>query len=207
MIQEKDYGVAVIDIRLPGKDGVEVFQEAKEYRPDLKGIIITAYPSVETTTKSIRLGAADYLVKPFGPEEIDELIKTVREGGLAGLQALGQQQMQGASSRLASMDVASSPALQAAMYMPILERLASQRSQFEGNLAGLEGDFLQHVADKKFGAEYGAEMARWEDLNNLWGGLLDIGGMSLLNMQQKPKRIGGVGNFGATGGVGVGAIG
>ena len=80
IIQEQDFGVVVLDLRLPGKDGVEVLRRAQEYQPDLKGIIITAYPSVETTTKAIRLGAVDYLVKPFAPDELEKLIEQVLDG-------------------------------------------------------------------------------------------------------------------------------
>jgi len=141
----------------------------------------------------------------FGPAEIDKLIESVRSGGLAGLQALGQQQMQGASGRLASMGVASSPAMQAAMFNPIMEGLAGARGQFEGNLAGLQGGFQQHAADMQYQGEMQGEMARWNDMQNLWGGLMDVGGMSLLNMQGGPKKR--IGGFGAFGGVGAGASG
>lgn len=72
-----DFGVMVLDLRLPGKDGIEVLKEAKEHHPDLKSIIITAYPSVETALKATRLGALDYLVKPFAPSKVDELIREV----------------------------------------------------------------------------------------------------------------------------------
>ena len=47
-IAERDFGVVVLDLRLPGKDGIEVLREARAKRPQLKGIIITAYPSVPT---------------------------------------------------------------------------------------------------------------------------------------------------------------
>ena len=43
-IAEQDFGVAILDLRLPGKDGLEVLREARAKRPQLKGIIITAYP-------------------------------------------------------------------------------------------------------------------------------------------------------------------
>ena len=77
MIQRQDFGVVVLDLRLPGKDGIKVFREAREHRPDLKAIIITAYPTVDTTTKSLRAGALDYLIKPFDPEELEKLIEKI----------------------------------------------------------------------------------------------------------------------------------
>jgi len=72
---EHEFDLAVLDLRLPGKSGIEVLQNAHDYQPDLKGIIITAYPSIETTTSAIRLGAIDYLVKPFTPDQLEELIE------------------------------------------------------------------------------------------------------------------------------------
>ncbi len=77
MAQEQEFGVAVLDLRLPGKDGIEVLREVKERQPQLKGIIITAYPSVETAVEAIKVGAVDYLTKPFAPDELEKLIEQV----------------------------------------------------------------------------------------------------------------------------------
>jgi len=80
LISEQSFGAAIVDLMLPGKNGIEVLNEAQEYQPDLKGIIITAFPSVETTTKAIRDGAVDYLVKPFALEDLEKLIKQAMGG-------------------------------------------------------------------------------------------------------------------------------
>ena len=74
-IGEVDFGVVVLDLRLPGRDGLEVLQEARARRPQLKGIIITAYPSVETAVQAMKIGAVDYLPKPFAPDALEKLIK------------------------------------------------------------------------------------------------------------------------------------
>jgi Fe-S oxidoreductase/CheY-like chemotaxis protein len=74
-MSEMDFGVVVLDLRLPGKDGIEVLKEAKAQRPHLKGIIITAYPSVETKAEALSLGAVDYLPKPFAPDALERLIQ------------------------------------------------------------------------------------------------------------------------------------
>ena len=75
MIGEQEFGIAVLDLKLPGKDGLEVLREAKERQPRLKGIIITAYPSVETAVEAMKLGAIDYLLKPFAPDALEKLIQ------------------------------------------------------------------------------------------------------------------------------------
>lgn len=75
MVAEREFGIAVLDLKLPGKDGLEVLREAKERQPRLKGIIITAYPSVETAVEAMKLGAIDYLLKPFAPDALENLIQ------------------------------------------------------------------------------------------------------------------------------------
>jgi DNA-binding response OmpR family regulator len=74
-IAEQDIDIAILDLRLPGKDGLEVLREAKAKRPQLKGIIITAYPSVQTAVEAIKEGAVDYLPKPFDLNELEKLIR------------------------------------------------------------------------------------------------------------------------------------
>jgi DNA-binding NtrC family response regulator len=74
-IEKEDFGVLVLDLRLPGVDGLQVFEQAKKLKPKTKGIMITAYPSIETRDKARRLGLIDYLPKPFKVEELEETIK------------------------------------------------------------------------------------------------------------------------------------
>jgi len=74
-LREQDFGVVILDLKLPGKTGVEVLREARGFRPELQGIIMTAYPSWETAVESMKLGAVDYLSKPFSPDKLEELIE------------------------------------------------------------------------------------------------------------------------------------
>jgi DNA-binding response OmpR family regulator len=76
-IGKEKFGIAVLDLRLPGKDGLEVLREAKAQDPKLKGIIITAYPSVETAVEAMKIGAVDYIVKPFTPDALEKSIQEV----------------------------------------------------------------------------------------------------------------------------------
>ena len=73
-IKEAEFGVIVLDLKLPGIDGLQVFEEAKELKQETKGIMITAYPSKETLEKAKRLGLIDYLSKPFQAEELEKII-------------------------------------------------------------------------------------------------------------------------------------
>jgi len=86
-IKEEEFGVIVLDLKLPGIDGLQVFKQAKELQSETKGIMITAYPSKETLEEAQRLGLLDYLAKPFSVEDLEKIIGgalgEVEEKGLA----------------------------------------------------------------------------------------------------------------------------
>lgn len=75
ILDEQDFGLLILDLRLPGKDGLHVLREARIKRPKLRGIIITAYPSVETAVEAIKDGAIEYLPKPFELNRLERLIR------------------------------------------------------------------------------------------------------------------------------------
>lgn len=76
-IEVKDYSVAIFDLRLPGKDGIQILKEARSRRPQLKGVIMTAYPSVRSAVEAMKEGAVDYLQKPIDMNELEQLIKGI----------------------------------------------------------------------------------------------------------------------------------
>ena len=76
-IGEMEFGVAVLDLKLPGKNGLEVLREATAQNPKFKGVIITAYPSVETAVEAMKIGAVSYIVKPFAPDALERAIEEV----------------------------------------------------------------------------------------------------------------------------------
>jgi CheY-like chemotaxis protein len=71
----EDYNVMIIDLRLPGRDGLSVLEEVRAKNPKAKVIIITAYPTVATEEEAKRRGATDYLQKPFELNYLETLIK------------------------------------------------------------------------------------------------------------------------------------
>ena len=84
LIEKQDFSVVVLDVRLPGKTGIKVLGEVKAIKPQIKSIIITAYPTAELAAEAASLGAVDYLIKPVAPEDLQKLIEQTilkAEGG------------------------------------------------------------------------------------------------------------------------------
>jgi DNA-binding NtrC family response regulator len=67
-LSREPFDLIITDLRLPGLSGMEVLTQAKEIRPDVGVIIITAFPEIETAVSAIKQGAFDYLSKPFTNE-------------------------------------------------------------------------------------------------------------------------------------------
>jgi len=77
-IAEQDFGLTILDLGSPGK-AIEVLREARAKKPQLKGIIITAYPSLQTAVEAIKEGAIDYLPKPLDLNNLEKLIRETLE--------------------------------------------------------------------------------------------------------------------------------
>ena len=62
--------VVLLDLRMPGMDGMSVLKMIKQRWPETEVVIITGYPTIETAKEAVRLGAYDYLAKPVGPDDV-----------------------------------------------------------------------------------------------------------------------------------------
>jgi len=76
-LKEKEFALILLDIRMPGMDGMEVLRRVREIRPDILIIMITAYGTIGLAVEAIKLGAVDFIQKPFSSEEIRELVSRV----------------------------------------------------------------------------------------------------------------------------------
>jgi DNA-binding NtrC family response regulator len=74
MVQQKHYDLALLDIKMPGMDGMELQKRLREADPDLTVIIMTGYASVETAVQALKAGAYDYITKPIDPDELVHLV-------------------------------------------------------------------------------------------------------------------------------------
>src|SRR5262245_21821399 len=70
LLKREDVDLALTDQRLPGMDGVQVVRQLKAQHPELGVVVMTAYGTIGAAVEATRLGAEDYLVKPFDPDEI-----------------------------------------------------------------------------------------------------------------------------------------
>ncbi|MBW7995823.1 MAG: sigma-54-dependent Fis family transcriptional regulator [Candidatus Glassbacteria bacterium] len=73
--QEKSFDIALLDIKMPGIDGIELQKRINSIAGDTIIIIITAFASVRTAVQALKEGAFDYITKPFDPDELSHLIK------------------------------------------------------------------------------------------------------------------------------------
>lgn len=74
-VSERDFDLIICDLMLPDSNGIEILKKVKEINPNILFIMITAYPTVENAVEAMKIGAKDYVVKPF---RFDEIILRVR---------------------------------------------------------------------------------------------------------------------------------
>jgi len=76
--QAADFDLVVTDLRMPDLSGLELIREGRKLRPESRWIIITAYGSIGNAVEAMKVGASDYLTKPFGsPEELRHVVRRV----------------------------------------------------------------------------------------------------------------------------------
>lgn len=70
VMEQHPFDVILLDLRMPGLDGLDVLKTIKARWPDSEVVVITGYPSIESAKEAVRLGAQNYLAKPVGPDEV-----------------------------------------------------------------------------------------------------------------------------------------
>ena len=76
VMEQRPFDVVLLDLSMPGLDGMDVLKTIKERWPDSEVVVITGYPNIETAKEAVRLGAHNYIAKPVGP---DDVIKAANE--------------------------------------------------------------------------------------------------------------------------------
>jgi DNA-binding NtrC family response regulator len=70
VMERHPFDVVLLDLRLPGLDGMEVLRTIKARWPECEVVVITGYPTIESAKEAVRLGAHDYIAKPVGPADL-----------------------------------------------------------------------------------------------------------------------------------------
>jgi DNA-binding NtrC family response regulator len=79
IITQAEFDIALLDIKMPGMDGMELQARLKEADPDLTVVIMTGYASVDTAVQALKRGAYDYITKPVDPDELSHLVSNALE--------------------------------------------------------------------------------------------------------------------------------
>jgi len=78
-LEKIPFDMMFVDIKMPGMDGIELLGKVKADYPETIVIIITAYGSIESAIKAMKLGASDYLLKPFKPEQLSLVMEKITQ--------------------------------------------------------------------------------------------------------------------------------
>ena len=75
LIKERDIRLVILDIKMPEMDGIEVLQKIHEFKKDVVVIMLTAHGTLTTAREAMKLGAYDYITKPFDNEFVKAMVK------------------------------------------------------------------------------------------------------------------------------------
>jgi len=94
-IRGESFDLVILDLRMPGMDGMEILRRLQQESPDTAAIVITGYPSVESAVEAMKLGAADFLPKPFTPDVLRLTVcRTLRGARMAKENLLLKSQLE-----------------------------------------------------------------------------------------------------------------
>lgn len=89
-VREQDYDVLVLDIAMPETNGLEVLNQVRTLKPDLRVLILSMYPERQYALRALKAGAAGYLTKESAPDELIAAIRKVASGGKYVTQSLAE---------------------------------------------------------------------------------------------------------------------
>lgn len=73
-LDRESYWLILLDLKMPGLEGMDVLRWVRKKRPEIDVVIITAHGTIDNAVEAMKLGAVDYLRKPFSPQEVRELV-------------------------------------------------------------------------------------------------------------------------------------
>jgi two-component system response regulator AtoC len=79
LLKENTYDLVITDMRMPDLTGIDIIRKVRETSPSTLSIVITAFGTIENAVEAMRLGAFNYLIKPFSPDTIEAVIEKANE--------------------------------------------------------------------------------------------------------------------------------
>lgn len=76
-ISAESFDLLITDIRMPGMDGVELLRRARKEDPEIAVLMVTAFPKLDSAVESMKLGASDYITKPFQPKDLEFTVRRI----------------------------------------------------------------------------------------------------------------------------------
>ncbi len=120
-VTEHYYDLILLDLVLKDAQGIDILRKAKELNPEQLIVIMTGYPSIDTAVEAMKRGAADYIAKPFGPDELRLLVKrTLEKKKLKNENEFLRRQLEGRCNH----ELVSGPSKSIREVMNIVERVA-----------------------------------------------------------------------------------
>jgi len=92
-IESELFDALILDLKMPGIDGMEALKRAKKLRPELQVILLTGHASVEKGVEAIKLGAMDFVEKPADLEALSEKIKRARQNKMLIVEKMNQEKI------------------------------------------------------------------------------------------------------------------
>jgi len=189
-LKGKEFGLILLDIRMPGMDGMEVLRQVREIRPDIRIIMISAYGTIELAVEAMKLGAVDFIQKPFSPEEVRALVSRVLDREKLDEQKVADY---GSSIELAKKSIGNrhfDAAIEHARKAIFLDPSRPEAFNLLGALLEIRGDRLE--AQKNYRAALSLDASYAPAIKNLerstsWG-WKRAGGIILEDIQEESNK-------------------
>ncbi len=94
LASDRSIDVAVVDLAMPGIDGIETLRQIKEERRDMEVIMLTGQSSVKSGIEAMKSGSTDYLEKPVDLQALMEAIRSAKETRMKRIEARSEQEVQ-----------------------------------------------------------------------------------------------------------------
>ena len=99
-LADEPWDLAIVDLNLPGRDGLSLLPELRDCYPSLRLLVVSAYPEAEFAVRCLRLGASGYVTKSSAPDELATAVRKVLAGGTYVTAALAERLAAAVGGRL-----------------------------------------------------------------------------------------------------------